>query len=91
MNDLADVPSENMRLYEQLYRYPIHSEQRVKAYKMGRPALSERFNGSSSPTRARKRLRIFISTFVIWIMRKWTKQWIRLQALMIEDGYAFES
>lgn len=30
VNDLADVPSENMRLYEQLYRYPIHSEERVK-------------------------------------------------------------
>ncbi len=47
VNDLADVPSENMRLYEQLYRYPIHSEGRVKHTKIGRPALSERFNGSS--------------------------------------------
>jgi aminopeptidase len=30
VNELADVPSENMRLYERLYRHPIHSERRVK-------------------------------------------------------------
>ncbi|UVI27861.1 aminopeptidase [Paenibacillus spongiae] len=29
-NELADVPSENMQLYERLYRHPIHSERRVK-------------------------------------------------------------
>ncbi|BBH19619.1 aminopeptidase [Paenibacillus baekrokdamisoli] len=33
VNELADVPSENMRLYEQLYRHPIHSEERVKRTK----------------------------------------------------------
>jgi aminopeptidase len=30
INELADVPSERMRLYETLYRHPIHSERRVK-------------------------------------------------------------
>ncbi|MCQ6560378.1 aminopeptidase [Paenibacillus mendelii] len=29
-NELADVPSENMQMYERLYRHPIHSERRVK-------------------------------------------------------------
>jgi aminopeptidase len=30
MNALADVPSDRMRLYEKLYRQPIHTERRVK-------------------------------------------------------------
>ncbi|MFC4778385.1 aminopeptidase [Paenibacillus sp. GCM10023252] len=30
VNELADVPSEKMRLYDTIYRNPIHSEQRVK-------------------------------------------------------------
>ncbi|CAH1207106.1 Aminopeptidase PepS [Paenibacillus plantiphilus] len=29
-NELADVPSDNMRLYESLYRHPVHIERRVK-------------------------------------------------------------
>lgn len=29
-NELADVPAEKMRLFERLYRHPIHSERRVK-------------------------------------------------------------
>lgn len=29
-NELSDVPNEQMKLYEQLYRQPIHSERRVK-------------------------------------------------------------
>jgi aminopeptidase len=30
ISDLADVPEENMRLYEQLYMRPVHLERRVK-------------------------------------------------------------
>ncbi len=30
VNDLADVPEENMKLYNFLYSHPVHSEQRVK-------------------------------------------------------------
>ncbi|GGD65244.1 aminopeptidase [Paenibacillus nasutitermitis] len=30
VNELADVPSENMLLYDRLYRHPIHLERRVK-------------------------------------------------------------
>ena len=30
INDLSDVPEDKMKLYEQLYRKPIHLEQRVK-------------------------------------------------------------
>ncbi|WP_054940213.1 MULTISPECIES: aminopeptidase [Paenibacillus] len=30
VNDLADVPEENMKLYNALYSHPVHSEQRVK-------------------------------------------------------------
>lgn len=30
VNDLADVPEENMKLYNSLYSHPVHSEQRVK-------------------------------------------------------------
>jgi aminopeptidase len=30
INELSDVPSDRMRLYEKLYRHPIHSERRVK-------------------------------------------------------------
>lgn len=30
VNDMSDVPEEQMRLYESLYRKPVHSEQRVK-------------------------------------------------------------
>ncbi|NBD26408.1 aminopeptidase [Paenibacillus glycinis] len=30
VNELADVPSDKMNLYDKLYRHPIHSEQRVK-------------------------------------------------------------
>lgn len=30
VNELADVPSANMLLYDQLYRHPIHLERRVK-------------------------------------------------------------
>lgn len=30
VNELADVPDANMRLYEQIYRNPVHMEQRVK-------------------------------------------------------------
>ncbi|WP_219837752.1 aminopeptidase [Paenibacillus sp. R14(2021)] len=30
INALADVPSDKMKLYDKLYRHPIHSEQRVK-------------------------------------------------------------
>ena len=30
VNELSDVPGEKMRLYEKLYRHPVHSEQRVK-------------------------------------------------------------
>ena len=33
VNGLSDVPAEKMRLYEQIYRHPIHSEQRVKKTK----------------------------------------------------------
>ncbi len=33
VNELAGVPDANMRLYEQLYRNPIHLEQRVKKTK----------------------------------------------------------
>lgn len=33
VNELADVPKENMRMYEQLYRNPVHMEQRVKKTK----------------------------------------------------------
>ncbi|HUC93381.1 MAG TPA: aminopeptidase [Paenibacillus sp.] len=33
VNELSDVPAEKMRLYEQIYRHPIHSEQRVKKTK----------------------------------------------------------
>ncbi|MFC5652142.1 aminopeptidase [Paenibacillus solisilvae] len=33
INELADVPSGNMRLYEQYYRHPVHSEERVKRTK----------------------------------------------------------
>ncbi|GKU78474.1 aminopeptidase [Paenibacillus sp. L3-i20] len=33
VNALSDVPDANMRLYEQLYRNPVHSEQRVKKTK----------------------------------------------------------
>lgn len=29
-NEMSDVPNEQMKLYEQLYRHPIHSERRVK-------------------------------------------------------------
>jgi len=32
-NELADVPSENMRLYDQIHRHPVHMEQRVKKTK----------------------------------------------------------
>lgn len=30
VNELSDVPGDKMRLYESLYRKPVHSEQRVK-------------------------------------------------------------
>jgi aminopeptidase len=30
VNELSDVPGDKMRLYERLYRKPVHSEQRVK-------------------------------------------------------------
>lgn len=30
VNDLSDVPEENMKLYNSLYSHPVHSEQRVK-------------------------------------------------------------
>ncbi|KAA9004034.1 aminopeptidase [Paenibacillus spiritus] len=30
VNDLSDVPEEQMRLYNSLYSHPVHSEQRVK-------------------------------------------------------------
>jgi aminopeptidase len=30
INEMSDVPSDKMRLYERLYRHPIHSERRVK-------------------------------------------------------------
>jgi len=30
LNDLADVPEQNMRMYEMLHRKPVHTEQRVK-------------------------------------------------------------
>ncbi|ANY72057.1 aminopeptidase [Paenibacillus ihbetae] len=30
VNDLADVPEENMKLYNALYSHPVHSEERVK-------------------------------------------------------------
>ncbi|MCU6708980.1 aminopeptidase [Paenibacillus sp. J5C_2022] len=33
VNALSDVPEPNMRLYEQLYRNPVHTEQRVKGTK----------------------------------------------------------
>ncbi|MFD0959352.1 aminopeptidase [Paenibacillus chungangensis] len=33
VNELSDVPEANMRLYEQLYRNPVHTEQRVKGTK----------------------------------------------------------
>jgi aminopeptidase len=33
VNELADVPSEKYKLYDRLYRHPIHSEQRVKKTK----------------------------------------------------------
>lgn len=33
VNELADVPDAQMRLYEQLYRNPVHMEQRVKKTK----------------------------------------------------------
>ncbi|MBH5316787.1 aminopeptidase [Paenibacillus sp. GSMTC-2017] len=33
VNELSDVPDANMRLYEQLYRNPVHMEQRVKKTK----------------------------------------------------------
>lgn len=29
-NELSDVPEQKMRLYDQLYRHPVHMEQRVK-------------------------------------------------------------
>ena len=30
INELSDVPADKMRLYEGLYKHPVHSEQRVK-------------------------------------------------------------
>ncbi|NQX43821.1 aminopeptidase [Paenibacillus tritici] len=30
VNDLSDVPEENMKLYNSLYSHPVHSEERVK-------------------------------------------------------------
>ncbi|GGG13141.1 aminopeptidase [Paenibacillus abyssi] len=33
VNELADVPDDRMRLYEQIYRHPVHLEQRVKKTK----------------------------------------------------------
>ena len=33
VNDLADVPEENMKLYNSLYSHPVHSEERVKRTK----------------------------------------------------------
>ncbi|WP_138493132.1 aminopeptidase [Paenibacillus pinistramenti] len=30
VNDLADVPEKNMKMYNALYNHPVHSEQRVK-------------------------------------------------------------
>ncbi|MFC7681654.1 aminopeptidase [Paenibacillus sp. GCM10028914] len=33
VNDLADVPEENMKLYNALYSHPVHSEERVKRTK----------------------------------------------------------
>ncbi|EFM12921.1 peptidase M29 aminopeptidase II [Paenibacillus curdlanolyticus YK9] len=30
VNELSDVPSDHMKLYESIYRHPVHSEQRVK-------------------------------------------------------------
>ncbi|MFD2116935.1 aminopeptidase [Paenibacillus yanchengensis] len=33
INELSDVPEANMRLYDQLYRNPVHLEQRVKRTK----------------------------------------------------------
>lgn len=29
-SELADVPADNMKLYDQIYRHPVHMEQRVK-------------------------------------------------------------
>lgn len=33
VNDLADVPEDNMKLYNSLYSHPVHSEERVKRTK----------------------------------------------------------
>ena len=33
VNDMADVPGENMKLYNALYSHPVHSEERVKRTK----------------------------------------------------------
>lgn len=33
VNDLSDVPEENMKLYNSLYSHPVHSEERVKRTK----------------------------------------------------------
>lgn len=33
VNDLADVPEQNMKLYNSLYQHPVHSEERVKRTK----------------------------------------------------------
>ncbi|ANA81788.1 aminopeptidase [Paenibacillus glucanolyticus] len=33
VNDMADVPEENMKLYNALYSHPVHSEERVKRTK----------------------------------------------------------
>jgi aminopeptidase len=33
VNDLSDVPSSNMNMYDQIYRHPVHLEQRVKQTK----------------------------------------------------------
>lgn len=33
VNDLADVPEENMKMYNALYSHPVHSEERVKRTK----------------------------------------------------------
>ncbi|CAM4254185.1 aminopeptidase [Paenibacillus tarimensis] len=33
VNELSDVPEDKMRLYEQIYRHPVHMEERVKRTK----------------------------------------------------------
>ena len=60
VNDMADVPEENMKLYNALYSHPVHSEERVKRTKW----VVLRYPNASMarlPTPARRRLRISTS------------------------------